>query len=128
MTLKKCTFCEIPSNGSKYIVSERSYADTDADADAVADADMIRTKNNMSPTFGWGDVTSYTVKLYVSGRIHLVLNINLLLLQCFSVGASTGCLHGLFSVMLHNALGIFHWNRTHLQQTKGEERGPANKI
>ena len=43
-----CKFGQNPFTGSKDIASERSYAD--------ADADGIRTKNNMSPTFGWGDI------------------------------------------------------------------------
>ena len=46
-----CKFGQNPSTGSKDIVSERSYADADADDSG------IRTKNNMSPTFGWGDIT-----------------------------------------------------------------------
>ena len=43
-----CKFGQNPFTGSKDIASERSYAD--------ADADGIHTKNNMSPTFGWGDI------------------------------------------------------------------------
>ena len=42
------------STGSKDIASERSYAE--------AEADGIRTKNNMSPTFGWGDIIVPFVK------------------------------------------------------------------
>ena len=45
-----CKFGKNPPTGSKDIATERSYADADADADG------IRTKNNMSPTFGWGDI------------------------------------------------------------------------
>ena len=48
-----CKFGQNPSTGSKDIASERSYAD--------ADADRIRTKNNMSPTFGLGDIMSHDV-------------------------------------------------------------------
>ena len=46
-----CKFSQNPSIGSIDIASERSYAD--------ADADGIRTKNNMSPTFCWGDIIIY---------------------------------------------------------------------
>ena len=45
-----CKFCQNPSTGSKDIASERSYAD--------ADADGICTRNNISPAFGWGDITN----------------------------------------------------------------------
>ena len=53
-TMYLCKFGQNPSTGSKDIASERSCADADADADS--DADGIRTKNNMFPTFGWGDI------------------------------------------------------------------------
>ena len=52
-----CKFGQNPSTGSKDITSERSYAD----ADAEVDADGICTKNNMSPTFGWGDIMTKLV-------------------------------------------------------------------
>ena len=47
-----CKFGKIQPNGSKDILSERSYVDADADtdvdadADTDADADEIRTKNH----------------------------------------------------------------------------------
>ena len=50
-TMYLCKFGQNPSTGSKDITSERSYAD----------ADGIHTKNNMSPTFGWG----YIIKVWI---------------------------------------------------------------
>ena len=56
-----CKFGEIPSNGSKDIVSDRSYADVDADADRT------RTQNNMSPTLGWADIKNhYKLNLFLT--------------------------------------------------------------
>ena len=52
-----CKFGQNPSTGSKDITSEKSYADADMDADA----DGIRTKNNMSPTIGCGDIMTKMV-------------------------------------------------------------------
>ena len=54
-----CKFGQNPSTGSKDIASDRSYAD------AYADADGIRTKNNMSPTFGCGDIIKIGLPLLV---------------------------------------------------------------
>ena len=45
-----CKFGQNLSIGSKDNARKRSNADADADADG------IRTKNNMSPPFGWGDI------------------------------------------------------------------------
>ena len=59
-----CKFGQNPSTGSKDIASERSYTDADADVDA----DGIGTKNNMSPTFGWGDITNQHEQLTVQNQ------------------------------------------------------------
>ena len=53
-----CKFCQNPSTGSKDIASERSYAD----------ADGMGTKNNMSPTFGWGDIIILMASAVSRGR------------------------------------------------------------
>ena len=68
-----CKFGQNPSTGSKDITSERSYAD----------ADGIRTKNNMSPAFGWGDIIVIKYKFFIHNGRELTFVPAVLERQCF---------------------------------------------